>query len=382
MVGHNEMRRLCYVTGTRADFGLMMRTLQLARNSGRLEVSVCVTGSHLCHQFGYTVEEIKASGLRVCGRVAAVLDGTTGAVMAKALGHELIGITQVLEVERPDFVVVLGDRGEMLAAALAAVHLNIAVGHIHGGERSGTIDEPVRHAISKLAHYHFVATEGARERLIRMGEQPEHIFLTGAPGLDDLKELARRSHTDLCAEHQFDPNRPVALVVFHAVLQEANEAGRQMAEILKAALDSGVQILALMPNSDAGGHEIGVVLQRYSQHADVRVITHLGRSDFVSWMAAATVMVGNSSSGIIEAASLGLRVVNVGNRQRFRERNANVVDVAANAPEVAEAIRAALVAGRGRWKNVYGNCDAAARIVEKLVSLPITPQLLDKTNAY
>jgi GDP/UDP-N,N'-diacetylbacillosamine 2-epimerase (hydrolysing) len=382
MVGYKGIRRVCYVTGTRADFGLMVRTLRLAQQSGRLDVSLCVTGAHLCQQFGHTIEEVEASGLRICGQVPVIVDGTTGAMMAKALGQELLGITDVLERENPNLVVVLGDRGEMLAAAVAAIHLNLAIVHVHGGERSGTVDEPIRHAISKLAHYHFVSTDRARERLIRMGEQKEHVFVTGAPGLDNLTELVRHSRADLCAEHGFDAQRPIAVVLFHAVLQEASQAGEQMEQIMKAVLDCGIQILALSPNSDAGGLAIDQVLHRHTHHSDLRIVTHLRREDFVSWMAAADVMVGNSSSGVIESASLGLRTVNIGSRQRFRERNPNVVDVPPNATMIAGAIRNALSAGRGKWKNVYGDGNAAQHIVDRLATLPITPQLLNKANAY
>lgn len=376
------MRRVCYVSGTRADFGLMVHTLRLAHRAGKLDVSVCATGMHLSPLFGHTVDEIEASGLRISGRVPVVLDGTTGAVMARALGYELIGITDVLTKECPDLVLVLGDRGEMMAGALAAIHLNIPIAHIHGGERSGTVDEPVRHAISKLAHYHFVTTESARQRLIRMGERAEHIFVTGAPGLDGLTELADRSRTDLCAEAGFDASRPVALAVFHPVLQEAADAGRQMRDIVQVLTAERVQVLCLMPNSDAGGNLIRETLEHFGSHSDIRIMTHLARKDYVSWMAAADVMIGNSSSGIIEAASLNLPVINVGDRQRGRERSGNVMDVPPVPQAIADSLRAALHLDRGSWRNVYGDGRAGERIVSLLESLPLSRQLLHKSNAY
>jgi len=360
----------------------MARTLLLAQQSGKLEVSVCVTGMHLSPVFGNTVNEIVTSSLRICGKVPVELDGTTGVVMAKALGHELIGIADVLAREHPDIVVVLGDRGEMLAGALAAIHLNIPIVHVHGGERSGTVDEPVRHAISKLAHYHLVTTEGARERLVHMGEKPEHVFVTGAPGLDGLQELPVRSRDDLCRQWRFDPDRPVALVVFHAVLQEQSEAGAQMDSIVHAVLSERVQALCLMPNADAGGSLIRQALESHAQHPDVRSVTHLAREDYISWMRVADVMVGNSSSGIIEAASLRLPVVNVGSRQSGRERSGNVVDVPSVKADIAAAVRKALHGPRGPWPNVYGDGHAGERIVALLASLPLSPELMYKSNAY
>ncbi|MBT8214327.1 MAG: UDP-N-acetylglucosamine 2-epimerase, partial [Acidimicrobiia bacterium] len=178
-------RHITYVTGTRADFGLMRSTLELMAEDSRLSVDIVVTGMHLDPAFGRTVDEVLESGLAVAGEVPVDL-GAGGAGMANAIGQELMGITDVLGRNRPDVVMVLGDRGEMMAAALAAVHLNMPVVHLHGGERSGTVDESVRHAITKLAHFHFTATAGARDRVVAMGEDPSRVFVTGAPGLDGL----------------------------------------------------------------------------------------------------------------------------------------------------------------------------------------------------
>lgn len=376
------MRKICYVSGARADYGLMSRTLKLAHDSKQLDIAVCVTGTHLIPQYGETVREIEADGLRVCARIPVHLDGSSGAVMAHAIADELAGMVDAFEQERPDVVVVLGDRGEMLAGAIAAIHLNVPVVHIHGGERSGTVDEPVRHAISKLAHYHFVATEGARRRLIQMGEVPERVFVTGAPGLDGLKELAKHSREELCAQAALDPERPIALVLFHPVLQEATAAGMHAGEIMQAMLDVGVQALCFMPNADAGGQLVRNVLMRYEHHPDIRLVTHLSRSHFVSWMAAADVMVGNSSSGIIEAASVGLRVVNVGIRQRLRERSANVLDVKPERDLICGSLKQALAMGRYSGPNVYGDGHASARIVRLLSEVSLDPDVLCKLNVY
>jgi len=376
------MRRVCYVSGTRADFGLMAQTLCLVAQHDEIDLSVCVTGMHLSSTFGHTIDEIEASGIRICARVPVDMERSSGSAMAKALGGELIGMTEVFECERPDLVMVLGDRGEMLAAALAAIHLNIPIVHLHGGERSGTVDEPVRHALSKLSHYHFVATEGARERLIRMGEDPDHIFVTGAPGLDRLVVMAKGSREELCAMTDFNPKRPIALVVFHPVLQESEDAGRQTQAIMAALLACKLQALCLMPNADAGGSLIRQTLEGYRTRPDLRLVTHLPRRDFVSWMAVSDIMVGNSSSGIIEAASFGLPVVNIGNRQKDRERSGNTIDVPAETEAIRRGMLCALEGPRGPWINVYGHGQAGERIVELLTTLPLTPQLMLKSNGY
>lgn len=375
------MRRIVYITGTRADYGLMQSTLQRIAQSSQLELSLAVTGMHLDPGYGETVHEIEASGLNIAARIPVRLHSDNGGVMARAIAHELLGMVDTLERERPDMVLLLGDRGEMLAGALAAIHLNIPVVHIHGGELSGTVDEPVRHAISKLSHYHFTATEGARERLIKMGELPEHIFVTGAPGLDGLADFPKGERNEMCRQYGFDPEQPVALVVFHPVVQNASEAGLQADALMQAILeDAGYQALVLLPNADAGGEQIRAMLERYASPR-FRTVVHLPREEYLSWLTVADVMVGNSSSGIIEAASFGIAVVNVGERQNRRERNANVVDVSATREVVAEGLKKASKL-QGPYQNIYGDGHAGERIVGLLESLPVSKELLQKCNAY
>ncbi len=375
------MRRVAYVSGTRADYGLMASTLQRAQRDG-LDVAMLVTGMHLLPRYGETIRDIERDGLRIAARVPVSLSGGDGKEMAQAIGAALIGFVETLDRDRPDIVLVLGDRGEMLAGALAALHLNIPIAHVHGGERSGTVDEPIRHAISKLAHYHFVSTEGARARLVRMGEHAAHVFVTGAPGLDDVIAQPKQTRASLAAEVRFDAARPIVLAIFHPVVQEAHAAGAQALAVLEGALGCGAQVLWFLPNADAGGQAVTAALEPYRRRGDIRFITHLGRHAFTSWMAAADALVGNSSAGIIEAASLGLWAINIGSRQNARERNENVIDVGTDRAEINQAIARALAAGRQTFTNVYGDGHAGERIVHLLASLPLEPGLLDKTNAY
>lgn len=385
MAGTDMARRkqICYISGTRADYGLMASTLKEIAAHPALSLSILATGMHLSPKYGLTVREIEAAGFTLCGRVETPVDQPSGAAMARGIGIMLQAFVDILAAQAPDAVLLLGDRGEMLAGALAAIHLNIPVVHVHGGERSGTVDEPVRHAISKLSHWHCVATEQSRERLLRMGEAPQQVVVTGAPGLDGLTALAARDRAALCEGVGFDAARALALMVFHPVLQEAQQAGAQAATILDALVGAGTHVLALMPNADAGGDAVRATLGRYSErHPEVRVLTHLPRPDFVSWVAAADLMVGNSSSGIIEAASFGTPVINVGLRQNLRERNANVSDVTTEPQVLAQAVRDALTRGRLAPANVYGDGFAGARIVALLAALRVTPEILLKTNAY
>jgi GDP/UDP-N,N'-diacetylbacillosamine 2-epimerase (hydrolysing) len=375
-------RRICYITGTRADFGLMRSTLQGIHSAPGLELAIVATGMHLAPQYGATIGDIEAAGLPIAARVPVDLEPTTGATMARNIGHMLAAFVDALLQIRPSAVLLLGDRGEMLAGALAAIHLNIPVVHLHGGERSGTVDESVRHAISKLAHYHLVATEAARQRLMAMGELPAHVITTGAPGLDGIESLATIGREQLLRDEQLDPSQPVALLIYHPVLQEAGSGGAEIAAIIAVLLRCGLQVLALEPNSDAGGSEIREALRQRADTKGLRVITHLPRERFVSWMAAADLMAGNSSAGIIEAASFGTPVVNIGSRQNLRERNANVIDTPVAATAIEEAVLRGLRHGRYDRRNIYGDGNAGRRIVAFLGDMSLDPSILVKGHAY
>jgi GDP/UDP-N,N'-diacetylbacillosamine 2-epimerase (hydrolysing) len=375
-------RKVCYITGTRADFGLMQSTLQRIQRAEALELSLIVTGMHLLPEYGLTVAQIEAAGLPIAARVAVEDGAPTGALMAKNVGRMLIGFVEALEKIAPDIVVVLGDRGEMLAGALAAIHLDIPVVHIHGGERSGTLDEPVRHAISKLAHFHFVATDESKARLVRMGEAADRISVVGAPGLDDLEQAALTGREQLCADAGFDPARPVALLVYHPVLQEAGISADHATHIVDVVLAKGFQIMALKPNSDAGSAGVREVLEARASAGDIRLATHLPRPEFLSWLAACDVLAGNSSSGIIEAASFGTPVVNIGSRQNLRQRNANVIDCGVDRVSLDTALTRALAAVRFDRYNVYGDGRAGERIASLLSQIDLSQSSVAKTNVY
>lgn len=378
------MRRVCYVSGTRADFGLMSRTLAAIEAHPGLSLSLLVTGMHLSPAHGHTVDEIERAGLTIAARVPVPMEPATGATMARNIGLMTGAFVDALEADRPDVVLLLGDRGEMLAGALAAIHLNIPVAHVCGGERSGTIDEPVRHAVSKLSHLHFAATEGARERLVRMGEAPEHVHVIGAPGVDGLDDDPRADRTAVARRHGLDPDRPIALFVYHPVLQEAARAEADTTLLIETLLAAGCQIVALMPNSDAGSDGVRRALDAAGTHPDVRVLTHLPREAFLDALAVADILVGNSSSGITESASFGTPVLNVGRRQNLRERNANLTDVAVEADQVREGVARLLARGRLPPANIYSipGGTAADRIVALLAAASLDEELLMKVNRY
>jgi GDP/UDP-N,N'-diacetylbacillosamine 2-epimerase (hydrolysing) len=382
MSADGSLRGVVYLSGTRADFGLMKGTLQRIAATPGLRLQIAVTGMHLGETHGKTVSEIQAAGLPICGEIPLDMSTRTGRSMALGVADCLRGVTELLAREQPAFLLLLGDRGEMLAGAIAALHTGIPCVHIHGGERSGTVDEPIRHAISKLSSYHFVATPGSRERLLRMGEEDARVFVTGAPGLDGLAELGAMSREDCVCALGLGAAGPFILALFHPVVQQAAQARAQTLALLDALQRVGVPVVWLEPNADAGSLDVIAALDEAKLPAGSLRLRHMPRPLFAAALRHCAVLVGNSSAGIIEAATFGTPVVNVGDRQRLRERNPNVSDVAPQAPAIETALHASL--SRGRWPcdNLWGDGKAGERIARLLATLPAGPELLEKVNSY
>ncbi len=376
------MRKVLYLTGTRADFGLMASTLARIAAHPALSLQVAVTGMHLSEAYGLTVREIEAAGLPIVARIPTGVEERSADAMAHGIGLAVSGLTDALRAHAPDIVLLLGDRGEMLAGAIAALHRGIPIAHLHGGERSGTVDEPVRHAISKLSHWHFAATEESRDRLIRMGERPEHVWVTGAPSLDGIVAEAGLSREATLQALGLDAGARYALVLFHPVVQEAGDAYAQTLALRqsleRSVIASGRQVVWLDPNADAGGSGILQALEG----AGVRRIRHLPRAHYLAALRHADVLAGNSSSGIIEAASFGTPVVNVGSRQNARQRNANTRDCEPLPQAIEAALQAQLAHGPYAPANVYGDGRAGERIVDLLATQPFAPDLMNKVNTY
>lgn len=374
--------KIHYVSGSRADFGLMQRCLVAIHTSRDHDLGVVLTGQHMARGYGDTVAEIRATGLPVVLELPVQLSGSDGAEMAGAMATELAGLTAYWSRERPDLVLLLGDRGEMVAAALAAVHLGIHVAHIHGGERSGTVDESFRHVISKLAHIHFPATEDAAERLRRMGEEPAAITVIGAPGLVGLTEGVTANQNRIRRSFGLDDTGPLAMVVFHPVVQQADRASRQVETLIDTLDQDDWRMVVMRPNSDAGGQAIDTYLDGLVDGPTRAIRRHLDRDSYLEVLAGCDMLIGNSSSGIIESASFGIPCVNIGSRQNNRLRNANTVDC----PDItATALRAAFTrarALRGPFTNRYGSGDTDRRLVTALGGLHLQHGLLQKLNTY
>ncbi|MHA0856214.1 UDP-N-acetylglucosamine 2-epimerase [Paenibacillus sp. CMAA1364] len=383
------MKRILVVSGTRADYGIYYPILQAIEADPSLELHLLITGMHLSPQHGYTVNLIKNDGFRISAQVDTLLQGATHANMSRGIGLAILGMTQSIEVIEPDVVIVLGDRGEMLAASIVSSHMNIPLVHLHGGEVSGTIDESVRHAISKLAHIHLVATEGSKERLIKLGEDPWRIHLVGAPRIETMMNttLPELACTLLKYKINISTNKYI-LFAYHPVTTLATDLLElnQMLEVLYA---SEMDIICVMPNSDAGADTILEVYDRFLRKYGsdkIHCVTSFEQLDYLTILRHAEVLVGNSSSGIIEAASYHTPVINIGNRQGRRERSANVVDITENGSELQSAVdyvlssifqqRVELV------NNVYYRENTSNSIVEILKQISSSDDVIQKTITY
>jgi len=380
-------RKIAVITGTRADYGIYYSVLKAIQNHEELELSLVVCGMHLCSEFGMTVNEIEKDGFHIVDRVETILASDTGASMAKSIGMTLLGLTQSLERINPDILVILGDRGEMMAAALAGIHMNIPVAHIHGGEVTGTVDESIRHAITKLSHIHLPATEDSRQRIIKLGEREKNIYVVGAPGIDYIKNTDYLSREELLNRFGLKDDK-LFILTQHPVTTEREEVEWQARQTLEVIVKFGIQTIISYPNSDNGGREIIKVIEEYRSKYDyLKVFRNLSQVEYLSLLNSADAMIGNSSSGIIEAPSFKLPVVNIGTRQGGRLRACNVIDVGYTKEQIESGINKALyneeyINDLKSCTNPYGNGTAGKQIADVLSKIEINKELIQKRITY
>jgi UDP-N-acetylglucosamine 2-epimerase (non-hydrolysing)/GDP/UDP-N,N'-diacetylbacillosamine 2-epimerase (hydrolysing) len=378
------MRTVGVVTGSRADYGIFVPLLRAIQAEPSLALHLMVTGMHLSPEFGLTVKGIEEDGFPIAERVEMLLSSDTPSAIAKSMGIGTIGFAQAFARNRLDILVVLGDRFEMHAAAIAAVPFNIPLAHIHGGEvTEGTFDNALRHSMTMLSHLHFVATDEYGQRLIQMGEEPWRVTVSGALSLDNLQATKLLSRENLEAMIGLSLERPPLLITFHPVTLEYEQAGYQISELLEALRGVNAPLVFTMSNADTNSRLITQKIREFVQaHASARLVENLGTRAYFSLMAQAAAMVGNSSSGIIEAMSFGLPAVNIGTRQAGRVRLANVVDVGYAREEIRRGLRQALApeakAGLQGQANLYGDGCAAGRIITVLKEVPLDGRLLCK----
>lgn len=377
-------RTVGVVTVSRSDYGHLTPLLEALRDAPDLDPALIVAGMHLAPEFGRTVSLIEADGWPIAERVEMLLSSDSPQGLATSIGLGVAGFAQVFARRGLDLLVVLGDRFEMLAAAVAALPFGLPVAHVHGGEESeGAIDNQIRHAITKVSHLHFASAEVHAERIRRMGEERWRVHVVGAPGLDRIRRLRPLDRAALGTRLTLPPERPWVVVTFHPVTLELGEIEVQTGELLSALDALDVQYVVTSPNADTGGRDLAGRLEAWAAaRPSVRLVKSLGDEVYLSLLAHAAAMVGNSSSGLIEAPSFRLPVVNVGGRQRGRLRARNVIDVGAARAEIVRGLERALDPGfrasLAGLVNPYGDGRAAARIAEVLRSVPLTPALIQK----
>lgn len=366
------MRTIAVVTVARSDYGIYLPVLRRIQQEPELRLHLVVAGSHLSPEFGRTADEIEQDDFAIGDRVEMLLSSDTPEGVAKSMGLGTIGFAQAYGRFRPDILLVLGDRFEMHAAVVAALPFTIPVAHIHGGELTeGAIDDALRHSITKLSHIHFVATEAYAKRLIQMGEEPWRVAVTGAPSLDNLADFPLLSCQELQEQRGLDLSGPTLLVTYHPVTLEYERTEMHMRELLGALDEVDFGVVFTYPNADTRSRQVIHMIREFAAgRKRSQVAVNLGTQAYFSLMRHTAAMVGNSSSGVIEAASFELPVVNVGARQRGRIRSKNVIDVGDSRAEIVAGIKKAVSpqfrASLKDLVNPYGDGQAAGRIVETL----------------
>jgi UDP-hydrolysing UDP-N-acetyl-D-glucosamine 2-epimerase len=379
------MRTIGVVTVARSDYGIYRPVLQAIQDDPDLHLQLFVGGMHLSPEFGRTVEAIEEDDFEIAERVEMLLSSHAPEGIAKSMGLGTIGFAQAYARSRPDLLLVLGDRFEMHAAVVAALPFKLPVAHIHGGELTeGAIDDALRHSITKMSHLHFVATEPYAQRVIQMGEEPWRVVVSGAPSLDNLRHVPLLSREALADRYDVDLDDPFFLVTYHPVTLEYEQTRSQIDALLAALEEIGATVIFTYPNADTGSRLIIERVRDFiADHQRAYFLVNLGTQGYFSMMNHATAMIGNSSSGIIEAASFQLPVVNIGIRQRGRVRGENVIDVGYSKEEILAGIEQATAPSFQRaisnLVNPYGDGQAAERIVEKLRQVELGQSLLLKS---
>ena len=378
------MRTIGVVTMARSDFGIYLPILHKIRQAVDLELRLLVSGMHLSPEFGLTINAIKTQGFEIEDRVEMLLSSDTPEGISKSIGLGTIGFAQTFARFKPDILLVLGDRFEMLSAVVAAMPYTIPIAHIHGGETTeGLIDEAIRHSITKMSHLHFVSTENYRRRVLQLGEEPWRVTVSGAPSLDNLDAVDLLSLSELRDKIGISLKRSPLLVTYHPVTLEYHDTEKHVTELFAALSNFDLPIVFTYPNADTHGRIVIEAINRFVEtHKQAWAITNLGTQAYFSLAKNAIAMVGNSSSGIIEAASFELPVVNIGSRQKGRIHGSNVIDVDNDRKIISEGIKKAISAEfRSEltgMENPYFRGNAASIITHVLQSVPIDQMLIKK----
>lgn len=382
-------RKVCVVITARPSYSRIKSALKAIAASADLELQLVIAASALLDRYGSVVRYIEEDGFEIAARVYCVLEGTTPTAMAKTTGISLLELSTVFDNLKPEVVVTVADRYETLATAVAASYMNIPVAHVQGGEVTGSIDEKVRHAVTKLADLHLVATAQARDRVIRMGEQPETVHVTGCPSIDLVLDVLQEPSLDFDPFERYGGVGPrfslddgYLVVMQHPVTTEHEQARAHVLETLQAVKRLGLPTLWFWPNVDAGadGTSSGIrMFREQCKPANIHFFKNMPPSDFLKLLYNSRCLIGNSSVGIRECSYLGVPVVNIGNRQSGRDRASNVIDVEHDRTSITEAIDHRARNGRYPQDHLYGDGSAGTRIASSLIGATLN---IEKRLAY
>lgn len=379
-------KKIAYISGTRADFGLMTPILRAIQKSKKLDLKIYMTGSHLMKELGSTGQEVLKEFPNT--QIVQAIFPHNDRGMAEFTGNFIIKLTKKLSSDRPDLMLVLGDRVEILCTAVTCAYLGIPVGHIHGGDKSTTVDDGARHAITKLAVVHFPATQEASQRIRKMGEEKNRIHVVGAPALDTIMNERLPSRKELFGQLGLDPGQKLILLTQHPVTENYKRAGQQIQETISAIRDFNLPTVATYPHPDKGGKKIIEVLEKEKAGNPMfHIFANLPYNQFLALEREASVWVGNSSAQVIESASFKTPVVMVGNRQNGRLRGKNVINTGYNRKEISKAIYKSLndqkyLAKLAKIKNPWGDGKTGPRVAKILEKLKIDDRLLTKQITY
>lgn len=383
------MKKVLIVTGTRAEYGLLYWTMKEIQNDSELQLQLVVTGNHLVKDYGYTVEQIKKDGFIIDEEIDMIINSEKKSSILKSMGIEMIQMAQCFDRLKPDVLLILGDRYETFIAATCAMMMNIPIAHMNGGESTeGAIDEQIRHAITKMAHIHFAGAEYYRERIMLMGEESWRVYNVGQAGIENIRRLTLLEKHELEMELNILFDKPVFLITYHPVTLDIENIESQINALLDALKDFDAKYIFTYPNADFGSKIIIDKINNFvKENNNAYIYYSLGQKRYLSLLKYADIVIGNSSSGIIEAPTFNVPVVNIGDRQKGRLRGNNIIDVGNRKEEIVVGINKALYdddfkEGLKYLGNIYGDGNVSKNIVSVLKSINIDKKFLTKKLTY
>lgn len=381
-----KLKKILFLTGSRGEWGYIRPILRIIEKHNDIQSILVVTNMHLLPAYGNSYKEIEMDGFKINYKIHMSLDGYSHFTQAKSLGISLLSLPDIIENEKPDWVLLAGDRGEQLMGAIAAAYTYTPVAHIQAGELSGNIDGMTRHAIGKLVHMHLAANEDAAKRLIKLGEEAFRVFNIGAPQIDEMIQGKISSLSEIQNRLMLDIEKGYLLAVMHPVTEEAHKAGQQAEIFIKALNKINIPKVVILPNNDAGSNNVKNAIENYKE-GEYYIYANLKREDYLGLLKNCLCIVGNSSSGLLEAPTFQIPAVNIGRRQNLRYRGINVMDVDFNIDEIISAVTKAISVDFQKYLkekriNPYGDGHSSEKIVDLLMNTKIDSKWLIKNLTY